>query len=227
MPWNLPNAITLARLGLLPFIVALIWPGIETRETCVWAAGLYAVGGVLDMVDGILARRRNQVTVLGKFLDPLADKLFYLVTLIALLQLQGPRVPPWLVMIFLARELAITGLRGIAATEGVVIAAGEGGKMKTTLATVGMIGLLIHYPYLVNFGPFATMIDMHRTGLWVTYISAGFAVSSAIEYFAGFSHALKGRPRASGGNAGGDSPSSTTSSGGTSSSHAAPARRSA
>jgi CDP-diacylglycerol--glycerol-3-phosphate 3-phosphatidyltransferase len=193
MRWTLPNVVTLARLGLLPFIVLLVWPGVENRETCFWAAALYALGGVLDMVDGVLARRRNQVTVLGKFLDPLADKLFYLVTLIALLQLQGPRVPPWVVMIVLTRELAITGLRGIAATEGVVIAAGEGGKMKTTLATLGMIGLLLHYPYLINFGLFTAMIDLHRTGLWITYISVAFSVSSGAEYVFGFSRALKAR----------------------------------
>src|SRR5262245_39678270 len=120
--WNLPNMLTMARLGLLPIIVALVWPGLETRATCLWAGVLYASGGILDMADGWAARRFQQVTVLGKFLDPLADKLFHLVTLIALLQLPGPRVPPWVVMLFLARELAVTGLRGIAVSEGIVIA---------------------------------------------------------------------------------------------------------
>lgn len=193
MRWTLPNIITMARLGLLPLVVVLIWPGIESRETCFWAAMLYACGGILDVLDGILARRRNEVTVLGKFLDPLADKLFYLVTLIALLQLQGPRVPFWLVMVVLIRELAITGLRGIAATDGIVIAAGEGGKMKTTLATVGVVGLLLHYPYLIEFGFTSVMIDMHRAGLWLNYLSVAFAVLSAVQYFWGFQQALKQR----------------------------------
>ncbi|MBN1960512.1 MAG: CDP-diacylglycerol--glycerol-3-phosphate 3-phosphatidyltransferase [Deltaproteobacteria bacterium] len=193
MHWTLPNVITIARLGLLPFIVFLIWPGIENRETCFWAAVIYTIGGVLDVLDGILARRRNEVTVLGKFLDPLADKLFYLVTLIALMQLQEPRVPAWLVMIVLARELAITGLRGIAASDGIVIAAGGGGKMKTTLATVGMVGLLIHYPYFINFGPFSALIDMHYIGLWLTYISIAFSISSGIEYLVGFNKAMRAR----------------------------------
>jgi CDP-diacylglycerol--glycerol-3-phosphate 3-phosphatidyltransferase len=196
MRWTLPNIITLARLGLLPFIVLLVWPGIETRQTCFWAAVIYAMGGVLDVVDGILARKRNQVTVLGKFLDPLADKLFYIITLIALLQLQGPRVPPWLLMIVVAREIAITGLRAIAISEGVVIAAGEGGKMKTTLATVGMVGLLLHYPYLLNFGFFTTMIDLHRAGLWVTYFSVFFAVTSGFDYMLGFVRAMNERKAA-------------------------------
>ena len=191
MKWTLPNLLTLARLGLLPGIVVLLWPGIESRETCFWAAMLFALAGVLDMLDGTLARRTGQVTVLGKFLDPLADKLFYLVTLISLLQLV--RVPPWLVMIILARELAVTGLRGIAASEGIVIAAGEGGKVKTTFATVGVIGLLLHYRYMVSFGFFSVTFDMHRTGLWITYISAGFAVTSGVEYVLGFTRALKRR----------------------------------
>jgi len=198
MLWTLPNIVTTARLGLLPFIVILVWPGIESRAACFWASVVYAVGGILDVVDGILARHRNQVTVFGKFLDPLADKLFYLITLIALLQLQEPRVPAWLVMVVLARELAITGLRGIAASDGIVIAAGEGGKMKTSLATVGMVGLLIHYPYLINFGAFTAMIDMHRAGLWLTYVSVAFAVSSAFEYVVGFGRALRLRKTVTG-----------------------------
>jgi len=198
MKWTLPNVLTLARLGLLPFIVALIWPTVESRETCFWAAVLYGVAGGLDMVDGAVARRFNQVTVLGKFLDPLADKVFYLTTLIALLQLQGPRVPPWLVMIILTREFAVTGLRAIAASEGVVIAAGGGGKAKTSFATVGVVGLLIHYPYLINFGFTHATIDMHRTGLWLTYLSAGFAVTSGIDYIAGFAKALRAKERAAG-----------------------------
>ncbi len=196
MNWTVPNVLTVARLGLLPLIVVLIWPTIETRETCFWAAVVFALAGALDMLDGAIARRMNQVTVFGKFLDPLADKLFYLTTLIALLQLQGPRVPPWLVMIILTRELAITGLRGIAASEGIVIAAGEGGKVKTSFATVGTIGLLMHYPYLINFGFARVTIDMHRTGLWLTYLATGFAVTSGVEYLVGFSRALKDKERA-------------------------------
>jgi CDP-diacylglycerol---glycerol-3-phosphate 3-phosphatidyltransferase len=195
MKWTIPNVLTVARLGILPFIVALMWPGIESREACFWAAVLYTVAGALDMVDGAVARHMNQVTALGKFLDPLADKLFYLVTLIALLQLQGPRVPPWLVMIILARELAITGLRGIAASEGIVIAANEGGKTKTSFATAGVIGLLLHYPYLINFGFTSVIIDMHRAGLWVTYLSAAFAVTSAFDYIAGFARAVRDKQR--------------------------------
>jgi CDP-diacylglycerol---glycerol-3-phosphate 3-phosphatidyltransferase len=192
--WNVPNILTMARLGLLPVIVFLIWPGIESRHTCFLAACVFALGGLLDIADGVIARRWQLVTVFGKFLDPLADKLFYLVTLIALLQLPGPRVPPWVVMIMVARELAITGLRGIAVTEGIVIAAGEGGKAKTTFGTLGIVGLLIHYPYVVNYGFMAQTVDFHIAGLWITYISVAFSVSSAIGYTRGFVEAVRGKP---------------------------------
>ncbi|MBI3178818.1 MAG: CDP-alcohol phosphatidyltransferase family protein, partial [Deltaproteobacteria bacterium] len=123
MIWSIPNFLSLLRVASVPVVVALIWPGIENRFTCFWAMIVYAVAGFTDMFDGMVARRTNSVTVLGKFLDPLSDKLFYLVVMVALLQLQGPRVPAWLVMVVLTREMTITGLRSIAMSEGIVIAA--------------------------------------------------------------------------------------------------------
>ena len=194
--WTPANIITVGRIGTLPMIVLLMWPGIENRHTCFWAAMLYGVAGVLDMVDGALARGTNTVTVLGKFLDPLADKLLHLVTLIALLQLPGPRIPPWVVMIILTRELAITGLRGIAITEGIVIAAGEGGKIKTTFGTLGMAALLIHYTYLIDFGFIQVQADFNRVGLWLTLLSLGFSISSALSYVHGFIGAMQKKARA-------------------------------
>jgi len=191
--WNVPNILTMARLGFLPIIVFLIWPGVESRETCFWAAALFIFGGFLDMVDGGIARRFNLVTVFGKFLDPLADKLFLLVTLIALLQLPGPRVPPWIVMIFLAREVAITGLRGIAVSEGIVIAAGEGGKMKATLATFGTAFLLLHYPYVIDYYFVTTSVDFHVVGLWLMYLAVAFAASSGVGYIVGFVKASRAK----------------------------------
>lgn len=188
---TIPNALTFTRLATVPVIVALLWPGIESRQNCFWAMVIYIVGGLTDIIDGVIARRLNQVTVLGKFLDPLSDKIVYLVTLIALLQLPGPRVPPWLVMFIVIREVSITGLRAIAASEGIVIDAKDGGKLKTVFATVGMCGLLMHYPYLINFGFTQVMVNMHVAGLWVTFISAAFALTSGVGYVRGFVHATK------------------------------------
>lgn len=192
--WTLPNILTMARLAILPLIMALVWPGIESRATCVWAGIIYAIAGVTDLLDGMLARRLGQVTVFGKFLDPLSDKLFYLVTMLALLQLPGPRIPLWIVMVVLIRELSITGLRAIAVGEGVVIAAGEGGKMKTTFATIGMTLLLAHYPYVIQFGFAAVQINFHLVGLWVTYISVALSVWSGIGYIRGFAAGLNAKP---------------------------------
>jgi CDP-diacylglycerol--glycerol-3-phosphate 3-phosphatidyltransferase len=184
----------MARLACLPIILTLVWPGIESRMTCFWAGIIYAIAGITDLLDGFLARRLGQVTVVGKFLDPLSDKLFYLVTMLALLQLPGPRVPLWVVMVVLVRELSITGLRAIAVTEGIVIAAGEGGKMKTTFATIGMTCLLAHYPYVIHWGFTATQVSFHMIGLWVTYVSVAFSVVSGIGYMRGFANALKVKP---------------------------------
>ncbi|HSI06453.1 MAG: CDP-diacylglycerol--glycerol-3-phosphate 3-phosphatidyltransferase [Myxococcota bacterium] len=192
--WTLPNVLTMARLAFLPLILALVWPGIESRTTCVWAGIIYGIAGVTDLLDGMLARRLGQVTVIGKFLDPLSDKVFYLVTMLALLQLPGPRIPLWVVMVVLVRELAITGLRAIAVTEGIVIAAGEGGKMKTTFATIGMTLLLAHYPFVIQFGFTAVQINFHLVGLWVTYVSVAASVLSGFGYIRGFATALKAKP---------------------------------
>jgi CDP-diacylglycerol--glycerol-3-phosphate 3-phosphatidyltransferase len=191
--WTIPNLLSMARLLAVPVIVLLIWPGVESRHTCFWAMVIYAAGGVTDVFDGMLARRTNQVTVLGKFLDPLSDKLFYLVTLVALLQLQGPRVPFWVVMVVLTRELAITGLRSIAASEGIVIDAGRSGKIKTLAGTLGMCGLLIHYPYLINFGVTRAIVDFHVVGLWVTFVSVFFSLTSGYAYLRGFFVAMQQR----------------------------------
>ncbi len=196
--WNIPNILTIARLGFLPAIVYLIWPGIENPTNCFWAAILYGVGSALDMVDGAIARRFNLVTVFGKFLDPLADKLFYLVTLTALLQLPQARIASWAVMLVLTRELAITALRGMAAAEGIVIDASSGGKLKTTIASLGAIGLLMHYTYMLDFGfGFIFPVNMHRVGLWLTYASIGIAMASGVQYCVAFVREHRHRAAAS------------------------------
>lgn len=191
MKWNLPNILTMARLALLPLVLWQIWPPHVSPRHAFWAAITYIFAGAFDMIDGYIARRTNQVTAFGQFLDPLADKLFYLVTLVALLQLPGSWVPAWVVMVVLSRELAITGLRGIAVAEGIVIAAGSGGKVKTTFATAGMACLLFHYPYVIHllFGDF--VVDAHKAGVLLTYLSVFFSLTSAIGYTRGYAQARR------------------------------------
>ncbi|MEM6531636.1 MAG: CDP-diacylglycerol--glycerol-3-phosphate 3-phosphatidyltransferase [Myxococcota bacterium] len=188
--WTIPNLVTMTRIAVLPLVVFLLWPGIENRETTFWAAVAFGLSGATDFIDGYLARNLKQVSVFGKFLDPLADKLFYLVTMVALLQLPGPRIPFIVVMLVLIRELSITGLRAIASSEGVVIAAGQGGKTKTVFGTVGMILLILHYEYPIDFGFATATINFHRVGLWLTYISLAYSLTSAFSYIRGFSKAL-------------------------------------
>ena len=191
MRWNLPNLLTLARLALLPVVLWLLWPEHITPLNGFWASIAYIMAGILDIADGALARRTNQVTVLGKFLDPLVDKLFYLVTLIALLQLPGPWIPPWVVMVVLVRELAVTGLRGIAGNEGIVLAADEGGKIKTLFATAGVVGLMWHHAYQLQWGPVRLHLDAGLVGLQLTYLSLVLSVWSGGRYVYKFAEAIK------------------------------------
>jgi CDP-diacylglycerol--glycerol-3-phosphate 3-phosphatidyltransferase len=121
--------------------------------------------------------------VVGKFLDPLADKLIVLSTLVILVGTD--RAPAWLTVLLMSRELAITGLRAVASQEGFVIAAGTGGKIKTVLQLVGISFLLVHYP--LHLG--SLVIDCHQVGLWISYASLVMSMLSAVEYFRFFASA--------------------------------------
>ena len=180
----------MGRLLLLPIICWLIYPGVETRETSFWAGLLYGLGMILDVVDGAIARRTNAVTVLGQFLDPLADKLFVLVTLVALMQLPDERVPGWIIMVILTREFAVTGLRTIAAAEGIIIAADAGGKLKTLFTSLGTCALIMHYNWYIDFIFFTGTVSCHQVGLILTYISLVLSITSGISYARGFTAAI-------------------------------------
>lgn len=129
--------ITLARIALIPVFMVLLLLGFH------WIAlAVFVIASLTDFVDGYIARHYNQTSDLGKFLDPLADKL--LVTAAMLIFVQWGRIPAWAVMIVLAREFAVSGLRMVAATGGKVLAAGWSGKVKT-FAT--MVGLCLMIPF--------------------------------------------------------------------------------
>jgi CDP-diacylglycerol--glycerol-3-phosphate 3-phosphatidyltransferase len=145
---------------------------------------LLAAGG--DFVDGYLARTRGQVSMLGKFLDPLADKL--IVTAILVFMVQLGRAPAWLVVVLIARDLTINGLRSIAAAEGMVIAASDGGKIKTALQLVAIGMLLIHFRYpLLGLG---ISVDYHEVGRVILFLSAGVSIWSAAEYIRAFARTV-------------------------------------
>ena len=178
---DLPNLITLARIALIPAVLALTARG--GRGMAVLACALFVLAAATDWLDGFLARRLGLVTVVGKFLDPLADKLIVLSTLVILVG--AGRVPAWLTVLLMARELAVTGLRAIASSEGLVIAAGTSGKIKTVLQLSGIGFLLVHYPIVIG----GVTIDCHQVGLVIVYFSLAMSLLSAIEYFRFFAQA--------------------------------------
>ncbi|MBW2452317.1 MAG: CDP-diacylglycerol--glycerol-3-phosphate 3-phosphatidyltransferase, partial [Deltaproteobacteria bacterium] len=145
---NLPNLITLARITAVPAVVLLMLS--PSRENSMWAAAIFGVAAVTDFIDGWLARKWGVVTVLGKFLDPLADKLIVMAALIMLIP--HDRAPAWAVILILSREMIVTGLRSIASSEGIVIDASNLGKYKTIYQMVAIPGLMLHYDYYWFFG---------------------------------------------------------------------------
>lgn len=185
---NLPNLLTFGRILMIPVVLFLLGRG--TPHDCFWAAIGYGGAALTDALDGWLARRRGLVSVLGKFLDPLADKLIVAATLVWLCPMG--RIPAWAVVLLLIREITVTALRSIASSEGLVIAAGEGGKAKTALQMIGIICLILGYPYHVHAGFYDFgVIDLVNVGKILVYASLVFSVTSAAEYMAMFSEAIE------------------------------------
>jgi len=173
--------LTYLRLFLVPVLVALLID--PTPESVHWAAFFFIIASVTDFFDGFIARRLKAVSDTGKLLDPLADKILVMAALVMLVgqraDIDGaPWVPAWMVVIILARELWITGLRGIAATRGTVIAAGTGGKWKSALQIVAISCLLLHYPIRINDFVF----NLEIIGVNILIVSIGFSLWSAGEY---------------------------------------------
>ncbi len=149
------------------------------------AAMLYLVAATSDGLDGYLARSRGLVSTLGKFLDPLADKLLVTAVLVYLVALG--RATAWVVVILIARDFAITGLRSIASAEGMIIAASPGGKIKTALQLVATVMLLIHFSYpVLGLG---VTLDYQAAGTVLLYISLAVSLASGIEYVWAFAKA--------------------------------------
>ena len=179
---NAPNLLTLGRIALIPVFLYLL--AYENRRNSFLAAAVYAVCALTDWIDGWLARISNKVTTLGKFLDPLADKVIVLSALAMLVRLG--RVPVWVVVVILAREFLISGVRTIAATEGLEISASQGGKWKTSLQLCGIICLMLHYHYAIDYG-FGTLVtDFHAVGSTLLYLSLVPLIASAVDYVRAF-----------------------------------------
>jgi CDP-diacylglycerol--glycerol-3-phosphate 3-phosphatidyltransferase len=187
---NLPNLLTFARVVMIPIVLFFLGRG--TPKDCVWAALVYSLAAITDALDGWLARRQGLVSVLGKFLDPLADKLIVASTLVWLVAMG--RIAAWAVALLLIREITVTSLRSIASSEGLVIAAGEGGKAKTALQMIGIICLIVGYPYhldavFLDLG----VVDLVPVGRLLVYLSLFFSVTSAVSYGSLFAGAIEAK----------------------------------
>jgi CDP-diacylglycerol--glycerol-3-phosphate 3-phosphatidyltransferase len=181
---NLPNILTLMRIAIIPLLAALLMS--PSRAAGFWAAALFAVASITDWLDGYLARRMGIVTIFGKFLDPIADKLIVMAALIMILPFN--RVPAWMVLVILGREIIITGLRGIASTEGIVIQASDLGKYKTIFQIVAIIGLILHYNYNWFFGVSHALltVNMHNVGMFFLWIATVLTIWSGVDYLVRF-----------------------------------------
>jgi len=181
--FTLPNLLTLFRIFVTPlfFILFFYFP---TKVFSLLASLLFALASLTDFLDGYIARRWNLETSLGKFLDPLADKLLVAVALIMLIPLD--RVPSWMVAVIIGREILVTGLRVVAVTEGLVISASRLGKYKTVLQILSVISLLIHYEYQLNIQSSYFLINFHEMGMGLLWLAMFVTVWSGIDYFRKF-----------------------------------------
>ncbi|MEM7048881.1 MAG: CDP-diacylglycerol--glycerol-3-phosphate 3-phosphatidyltransferase [Acidobacteriota bacterium] len=173
---NAPNLLSIFRILLVPLLVVVLLTKIDGKEFI--GLGVFLLAALTDFLDGFLARRNQQETRLGKLLDPAADKILTSAAFISLVELGV--APAWMVVAIIAREFAVSSLRAFAASEGLVIAAGISGKVKTVLQIVA-IALLIFYNQLGQFSHLAPI------SLWIALIAS---VYSGLEYFALFGREL-------------------------------------
>ncbi|MDR0853764.1 MAG: CDP-diacylglycerol--glycerol-3-phosphate 3-phosphatidyltransferase [Clostridiales Family XIII bacterium] len=172
---NLPNALTLLRMAMVPVFIVLFY-----QDMPIAAAVVFILAAITDAADGKIARARNQITNFGKLMDPLADKVLTVSAFICLVD--SGQVAAWMVIVILAREFAITGLRSVAASEGQVIAAGMSGKLKTVFQMVAIALLLLH-----NW-PFSYLnLPIDQACLWIAIV---LTIYSGVEYIVKGRHLL-------------------------------------
>ncbi len=172
--FNVPNIITLTRISVVPFLFFLLMsPG------PFWSlvlAALFVLASVTDFFDGFIARKYNMITTMGKFLDPLADKL--IVNSAMILMIPIGRIDAWIVVIIIMRDLIVDGIRSIASSEGIYIQASILGKQKTLAQIIAVTALMIHYPFLG--------LDAHFVGTIILYVAFLLTIYSGLDYFIKF-----------------------------------------
>jgi CDP-diacylglycerol--glycerol-3-phosphate 3-phosphatidyltransferase len=171
---NLPNTLTLARIFLIPIVVVVLLT-VEIRNWAQWGAGLFLAAALTDLLDGYVARKRKQVTTLGRLLDPIADKLLISSALISLVQVKI--APAWMVVIIIGREFAVSGLRSIAAHEGFSVDVSRLGKGKMVTQVAAVVGLILGHQYHGWIQQTATVL---------LRVVVFFALLSMVQYFREF-----------------------------------------
>ena len=174
---NLPNALTVGRIFLVPLLVVVLLTKFDGRMIMgvpkeLVGAAIFGIAALTDVLDGYLARRRKQITTLGQLMDPLADKLLITAALVSLVQMD--LAPAWMVAVILGREFAVTVLRSIAHGKGVVIAASPMGKFKMAAEVVAILALILGQDTLQQFYVIGTV------ALWIAMLTATI---SGIEYY--------------------------------------------
>jgi CDP-diacylglycerol---glycerol-3-phosphate 3-phosphatidyltransferase len=181
---NLPNALTVGRIFLVPLLVVVLLTKFEgrlilgVRKELVGAA-IFGIASLTDVLDGYLARRRKQITTLGQLMDPLADKLLVTAAFVSLVQLD--LAPAWMVAVILGREFAVTVLRSLAHGKGVVIAASPLGKLKMLAEVIAILALILGQDHLQQFAVIGTI------ALWIAMLTA---TVSGIDYYRRYARAI-------------------------------------
>jgi CDP-diacylglycerol--glycerol-3-phosphate 3-phosphatidyltransferase len=187
---NLPNALTLTRIFLVPLLVVVLLTKFEGRQIFgiskeLVGAAIFGLASLTDWLDGYLARRRKQVTSLGQVIDPLADKLLISAALISLVQLD--LAPAWIVAAIIGREFAVTALRSLAYTRGLVIPASPLGKIKMVAEVVAILALILSR---AGDGEMSALYFVGHAALWIVVVAA---LASAVDYFRRFNVVLSPR----------------------------------
>ncbi len=184
--FTIPNSITIVRVIAIPFLIWLMYLSPDKGPSTLhfWASWLFVIIAFTDLFDGYLARKWDQVTITGQFLDPLADKLLVTSMLIALVDLN--RITGTIAILMIGRDLAISGLRSIAASEGITISASPLGKIKTTFQMFALMFLLIQGTYDWDFLFVKVPFDFNKQGNMFLYIALVISYVGAIEYVYNF-----------------------------------------
>jgi CDP-diacylglycerol--glycerol-3-phosphate 3-phosphatidyltransferase len=170
---NIPNILSVSRILAVPVFIILMFEPTPVRA--LWAGIVFALASITDWLDGYLARKWGQVTRIGKLLDPVADKILIASALIMLVETDPSRVPSWIAIVIIGREIAVTGLRAMAAGDGVVIPAESLGKLKVGAQVTAILSFLFSYPIGSEWP-----VDLGRGALWT---AMALAVYSGGQYF--------------------------------------------